>query len=159
MPENRKYYIAYGSNLNVRQMRMRCPDAVPYGVADLDGWQLLFKGSKTGSYLTIEPKKGCRVPVAVWSVSDRDELRLDRYEGYPSFYYKTEIELPVESLRTGKVRKRTAFVYIMHEERPIGIPSASYIQTCAEGYHDFGFDILPLAEAYAISKEEFKYGK
>ena len=58
------------------------------------------------------------VPAAVWSVSERDELALDRYEGYPHFYYKTELELPLAE--TGK--KLTAFVYIMHEERKLGIP-------------------------------------
>ena len=50
----KRYYIAYGSNLNVAQMRMRCPHATILGTAKLKGWELLFKGSKTGSYLTIE---------------------------------------------------------------------------------------------------------
>lgn len=49
----KRYYIAYGSNLNVPQMRMRCPRATILGTANLTGWELLFKGSKTGSYLTI----------------------------------------------------------------------------------------------------------
>ena len=109
----KKFYLAYGSNLNVEQMQFRCPDARIVGTAEIPNYQLLFKGSKTGSYLTIEPKQGCTVPAAVWSVSERDELALDRYEGYPHFYYKTELELPLAE--TGK--KLTAFVYIMHEER------------------------------------------
>ena len=53
-----KYYLAYGSNLNIRQMQMRCPGAKPVGTMVLKGYELLFKGSKTGSYLTIEKKKG-----------------------------------------------------------------------------------------------------
>ena len=36
------------------------------GTSELQDYRLLFKGSKTGSYLTVEPKKGCTVPVAVW---------------------------------------------------------------------------------------------
>ena len=91
----KKFYLAYGSNLNVKQMQFRCPDAKIVGTAEIPNYQLLFKGSKTGSYLTIEPKQGCTVPAAVWSVSERDELALDRYEGYPHFYYKTELELPL----------------------------------------------------------------
>lgn len=156
MPD-RKLYIAYGSNLNVRQMRRRCPGAEPYGVADLTGWELLFKGSKTGAYLTIERKENGVVPVAVWKVTADDEERLDCYEGYPSFYYKKEIELPVMSLRTGVVKTRKAFVYIMHEDRQIAVPSSAYLQTCVQGYHDFGFKIQTLADAYARSKEE-QYG-
>ena len=48
-----KYYLAYGSNLSVRQMLHRCPDAVYVGTAEIPDYQLLFKGSKTGNYLTI----------------------------------------------------------------------------------------------------------
>lgn len=39
-----KYYIAYGSNLSVKQMAHRCPDARIAGQAVLEGWELLFKG-------------------------------------------------------------------------------------------------------------------
>lgn len=35
---------------------------------------MLFKGSKTGSYLTIESKEGSRVPVAAWEVSAEDRI-------------------------------------------------------------------------------------
>ena len=152
----KRYYIAYGSNLNIRQMRWRCPSARIIGTAQLDGWRLLFKGSKTGSYLTIEQEAGHSVPVAVWEVSPEDERALDRYEGFPSFYYKKEMELDITGIRTGKIRKRKVFVYIMHEERPVGVPTRSYIQVCMEGYHDFGFDIGVLADAYDYSKEAAK---
>lgn len=145
---NKRYYIAYGSNLNVRQMRMRCPSARIIGTANLKDYELLFKGSKTGSYLTVEKKSGSTVPVAVWEVSIQDEKALDRYEGFPTFYYKKELSLPIKGIRTGKVRNRKVFVYIMHEERSIGIPSIPYMQTCLEGYDDFGFNRQPLIEAY-----------
>ena len=39
----KRYYIAYGSNLNVQQMRMRCPNASILGTAVLKDWELLFK--------------------------------------------------------------------------------------------------------------------
>ena len=152
----KRYYIAYGSNLNIRQMRWRCPTARIIGTAELAGWRLLFKGSKTGSYLTIEPFAGCRVPIAVWDVTPEDELALDHYEGYPSFYYKKELTLDIKGIKTGKVRRRKVFVYIMHEDRPIGIPSRAYVETCAEGYQDFGFDISFLTEALNYSMEAIK---
>ena len=59
-----RYYIAYGSNLNIRQMRIRCPHARVIGTAVIHDYELLFKGSRTGAYLTIEPKEGSEVPVA-----------------------------------------------------------------------------------------------
>ena len=68
-----KYYLAYGSNLNIKQMQMRCPGAKPVGTMVLEGYELLFKGSKTGSYLTIEKKIGGKVPVGIWQVSEQHE--------------------------------------------------------------------------------------
>ena len=149
----KRYYIAYGSNLNVPQMRMRCPGATILGTATLKGWELLFKGSKTGSYLTIEKSENGSVPVVIWEVTDKDEKALDRYEGFPSFYYKKEIRIRYKGIRTGLRRTVTAFVYIMHEERPIGIPSSCYMRTCLEGYDTFGFDRNVLFDAYDKSVE------
>jgi len=149
----KRYYIAYGSNLNIRQMRYRCPGAKPIGISAIPDYELLYKGSKTGAYLTIEPKNGGLVPIAVWEVTADDEKRLDIYEGYPTFYYKKDVRLPVK-LASGKIRKVTAFVYIMHEERSIAIPSMTYIRTCEEGYRNFGFDIKYLDRAYLRSTKE-----
>ena len=148
----KKYYIAYGSNLNVQQMKFRCPGAKVVGISVIKDYQLLYKGSKTGSYLTIEKKKGGMVPVAVWEVTADDEKRLDAYEGYPNFYYKTDMQLTVKSHITGRKKKLDAFVYIMHEERKLGIPSYAYVRTCVQGYRDFGFDLKHLRLAFDISE-------
>ena len=149
----KRYYIAYGSNLNILQMRWRCPSARIIGTSELVDWRLLFKGSKTGAYLTIEQESGYRVPVAVWEVSPTDEAALDRYEGFPNFYYKHELDLDIVGIKSKKVRRRRVFVYIMHEERQIEIPGNGYMRVCLEGYKDFGFDIAPLLEAYDHSLE------
>ena len=148
----RKYYIAYGSNLNIPQMQFRCPQARIIGRATIEGYRLLFKGSKTGSYLTIEKAEGYEVPVGVWEVTDQDEKNLDRYEGFPTFYYKKEMQLPIKGIKSGKTRIRDCFVYIMHEDRPHGIPSGYYVRTCLEGYRNFGFDEKILLEAVADSR-------
>ena len=148
MKKMKKYYLAYGSNLNIAQMQFRCPDAVVAGTAVIPDYELLFKGSLTGAYLTIEPKQGSQVPVGVWEVSRADELKLDRYEGFPSFYYKKEIRIPVADIRTGKTKLHDAFVYIMHEDRKLGVPTSFYMRTCLEGYKDFGFDTDFLFDAY-----------
>lgn len=155
----KRYYIAYGSNLNVRQMRMRCPSARIIGTSVLKDYELLFKGSKTGSYLTIEKCETGTVPIVIWEVTAQDEKALDRYEGYPNFYYKRELKVKYKGIRTGKHRTVTAFVYIMHEDRPIGIPSIPYMQTCIQGYDDFGFDRLVLIDAYLKFREEHHEGK
>ena len=57
-------------------------------------------------------------------------------------------------LANGKTKKLTAFIYIMHEERKLGVPSMGYIRTCEEGYRNFGFDTKFLDAAYEISAKE-----
>lgn len=152
----KRYYIAYGSNLNVRQMKLRCPKATILGTAKLKGWELLFKGSKSGSYLTIEKKENAIVPVVIWEVDKTDEKALDRYEGYPTFYYKKDIKVQYKGIRTGDRRTVTAFAYIMNEERQIGVPSLFYLNTCLDGYDTFYFDKQILLNAYHKSKELYE---
>lgn len=135
----KKLYLAYGSNLNKTQMRIRCPRARAIGTAELRNYELLFKGSKTGSYLTIEAKHGGKVPVAVWEVDENDIKALDRYEGYPAFYYKKELSVSIR-LYDGTEERRSVFIYIMHENRQSGMPSHDYVDICREGYKDFGFN-------------------
>ena len=98
----KRYYLAYGSNLNIPQMRHRCPTAKVIGTAEIKDYELLFKGSKTGYYLTIESQKGAKVPVAVWEVKQGDEANLDVYEGAPRFYYKKDMQIKCRYLKSGK---------------------------------------------------------
>jgi len=148
----RKLYLAYGSNLSLGQMAARCPDAVPVGTAELPDYRLLFKGSKTGSYLTVEPKKGRKVPLLVWSISEKDEAHLDRYEGCPTFYYKATVEVELKNLLDGEpIGTADAIIYIMHEERSLGIPTFHYYDICAEGYRRFGFNETVLKRAVTDS--------
>lgn len=150
----KRYYLTYGSNLNVAQMRFRCPTARVVGTAVIEDYELLFKGSKSGSYLTIEPKAGSSVPVAVWSVEEEDEAALDRYEGFPTFYYKKEVQIVVKGIKSKTERLRDAFAYIMHEDRPFGIPAWNYVQTCITGYNTFNFDQSLLMKAIRKSRKE-----
>lgn len=83
-----RIYIAYGSNMSEVQMAQRCPDATLAGTGRVNGYELLFKGSLTGCYATIEKKADAFVPVVLWRISAADERRLDAYEGFPRFYYK-----------------------------------------------------------------------
>lgn len=156
MQMKKQYYIAYGSNLNIRQMKMRCRDARVVGTSIIEDYELLFKGSKTGSYLTIERKTGEKVPVAIWSVSKADEIALDHYEGFPHFYYKTEMVLDIKNINTGKIQKEKCFAYIMHEERDLGIPSGKYIDICIEGYASLKFNKKYLMEAKKKSEDVLK---
>ena len=49
---DRKIYLAYGSNLNLAQMKKRCPEAKVIGKANLRDYQLLFRGAGKGADAT-----------------------------------------------------------------------------------------------------------
>lgn len=136
-----KLYIAYGSNMDEEQMRYRCPDAKVVGTGTAEGYGLLFRGGADHAYATIEPEKDSRIPVLVWEISERDEQRLDRYEGYPKFYYKKDILVEVEG------EPKEAMVYIMDERNPWNRPSSEYYHILRNAYQKFGFDgtVLELA--------------
>lgn len=137
-----KYYLAYGSNLNKRQMKWRCPDAEPIGTVMLPDYELVFR-----TFATIEPRPGACVPCAVWRISREDEERLDAYEGFPQLYVKQDfwVELQKQPLR--------AMAYVMpNGVRPKAPPSTGYLMSIMEGYADFGFDDKLLT--IAAAKEE-----
>lgn len=136
-----KKYIAYGSNLNVEQMKHRCPDAVELCTGVIRDYRLLFKGSMTGNYLTIEPHKGSEVPVVIWEVTEKCEHSLDIYEGFPRFYRKETVTVETEY---GAVDD--AFAYIMNGHT-CGAPTERYFRTCLQGYREFGFNPEILVQA------------
>lgn len=135
-----RYYIAYGSNLNLDRMFARCPSAKLVGVSELENSKLMYKLSKTGYYLTVEPATGEKVPVAVWALTAKDEARQDRYEGYPHCYYKKDFDLSVTTCFDGSIHKVDGFAYLLPSSRPAGKPTDDYVKCCMEGYKAFGFD-------------------
>ena len=150
-----KIYIAYGSNMDFPQMEARCPDAVFLGAGMLKDWRLMFKGSKTGSYATIEKDKGLAVPVLLWRISEADEEQLDRYEGFPTFYYKKNVMVENVAAVNAKWKPKNGrcrgMAYIMHEERTLGHPSRCYYNVLARAYWLFGFDAGILEDALRYS--------
>ena len=143
-----RLYVAYGSNLNLRQMRKRCPDATVWAAGWLRNWKLVYRKSGSGAYASIIRKKGCSVPVVLWSISPSDERNLDRYEGYPKYYGKQNVF--VDTVRG----KKKAMVYIMNRYAVPGVPSLYYIETVEEGYADNGLDLAYLDESLYDNRRE-----
>lgn len=146
-----KLYLAYGSNLNLLQMSYRCPKAIMVGSTLLKDYRLVYKGySDKNSYLTIEPCIGKIVPLGIYKINFIDNLKLNKYEGYPFLYHieKKEILLDNEQLE--------AMIYVMNDGLEYNMPSKSYINTCKEGYLDFNFDTNILDEALEYTREKIK---
>lgn len=142
MQKNKKLYVAYGSNLNLRQMAMRCPNATPLGIGEIDGYELQFKGQPHGAYATIDPKEGASVPVLVWELGRGDEKALDIYEGVSNgHYYKQDIPVQMGD------RTVSAMVYIMNPKMTFGIPTQRYYNAVLEGYENCELDPRMLNEA------------
>ena len=53
----KRYYIAYGSNLSVEQMAIRCPDAKIAGMAALKDWKLVGLTVDVGDFGAIKKVK------------------------------------------------------------------------------------------------------
>ena len=145
-----KLYVAYGSNLNLKQMAYRCPTATLVGTGVIDNYELQFKGMPTGAYATIAPCKGKSVPVAVWDIKPIDEMRLDRYEGYPSHYFKQDV-----SVKMNNGEELSAMVYIMDLKQKFGLPGSNYYYTVLQGYHDCNLDDSVFKDAVKNSADRF----
>ena len=146
----KRLYVAYGSNLNTYQMRYRCPTARLVGTGVVKDHELQFKGRKDSAHATIAPSEGSTVPVAVWELQPRDEKALDRYEGFPNYYFKQDI--PVE-MKNGETIN--GMVYIMNLRQDFGIPSPGYVQTVSEGYHNCRLDTSVLKNAIRQSVSRY----
>lgn len=136
-------YIAYGSNLNQAQMQRRCPDSKVLSVGQLLNYRLEFR-----RVLTVVPCPGSSVPVAVWQISDRDEAKLDLYEGYPSCYRKETLLI---NFPDGSHCK--AMAYLMNKGF-IAPPSILYWNIVKEGYKNFNFDSGVLNAALRESRHK-----
>lgn len=143
----RRYYLAYGSNLNIRQMKIRCSTAEPMGVVILENYELLFRGGHGSAVATVEPKEGSSVPCAIWRITAQDEAALDAYEGFPHLYRKKM--LPVQF----NERRMRVMAYIMNDGHPIAMPAMGYYRTILNGYYDFSLDTTTLDAALISARK------
>ena len=140
-------YFAYGSNINLSQMDLRCPDASVMGPVILEGYELLFR---RGGFATIAPKEGEQVHGLLWSLTPECERSLDRYEGYPRFYDKRMV-----TIRDSEGRSLSVMAYIMDERfREPMLPSPTYYDGILEGYRQNGLPVAALKKAWDHAVQE-----
>ena len=133
-------YCAYGSNMNLEQMAYRCPNSKVVCNGRLKGWKLVFNYHAD---VIRTNNENDFVPVVVWNVAEDDWVRLDMYEGYPSYYIKEIVNVILDN---GKVEK--AVVYVMADNRKgICPPTQTYFDGICEGYIENGIDVKYLYEA------------
>ena len=107
-----RYYFAYGSNMNLEQMKYRCPAAEVVENVRLENYRLAFRGRAPGNGVaTVLPEKGSYVEGVLWKITEACEKSLDFYEGFPSFYGKESESIRVKN-RDGV--EKEVFVYMMN---------------------------------------------
>ena len=140
-------YFAYGSNLNLEQMLLRCPTAEPVGPLTLPDWQLEFRG-----VADIVPCPGAEVVGALYRVWEQDELALDRYEGYRcndpdgGLYRKV-----FHKVQDAEGRIKTFMFYVMNQDG-IYPPQRYYLETIQQGYADWNLPTDTLEAAALRSR-------
>ena len=130
-----KIYIAYGSNMNLKQMKMRCPKAKPIGKGILEDYKLVFKG-----VADVEKCEGKQVPIVLWEITEECEKSLDIYEGYPRLYRKEYATVKIGN------KDVNGMMYVMNYGKG-SAPNKYYFNIIKEGYQDFGIRLLPLIKA------------
>lgn len=135
--KNKNLYFAYGSNLDQKQMKERCPDSTLLGVAVLKNYRLDF---------TIHSPRwncGCadvikEVGKEVWgllyALSGEDLQKLDKFEGDPDFYKRIQVDIVNE---TGELVK--AYTYEVVNKSPFQMPSSKYLNIIKEASQKFNF--------------------
>ena len=134
-------YCAYGSNMDLEQMRYRCPNSKVISTSYIEDYRLQFN-----QHATIVKDKGTKVPVVLWEIAPQDWRNLDRYEGYPSYYRKELVNVKVGGV------ERASLVYIMNKpDFAISPPTQAYLDGIKRGCKQHGIDTGYLDNAYADS--------
>lgn len=146
-----KIYAAYGSNMNIKQMAIRCPKAKVIGTGILKDYKLTFRGLGRGGVANVEQSKGSNVPIVLWEITSECEVALDRYEGYPSLYTKRIVEITCK----GKSKVK-AMVYVMAKryESYSSEPCEAYYHVIVDGYKANGLSTQKLSEALISTRDE-----
>lgn len=147
----KKVYAAYGSNMNLVQMKKRCPKATVIGKGELHGYKLTFRGRHAG-VANVEKHESESVPIVLWSIAKECEKALDRYEGFPNLYKKETVSIETTD------GKQEAMIYVMAKqfESMPAIPTEHYFEIIRQGYQDNNIDTAPLKEALANTRTELR---
>ena len=121
-------YFAYGSNLNLFQMKRRCKDSIFLKKINLKGFKLTFRSKYRAA--DIEPKNKSIVPGGLFEISKSDEKKLDVYEDFPILYKKFYFSYYGKKVMTYTMVKKTTFRY----------PTERYLKIVKKGYIDCKLD-------------------
>jgi gamma-glutamylcyclotransferase (GGCT)/AIG2-like uncharacterized protein YtfP len=134
---NSHLYFAYGSNLNKTQMKKRCQTSKLIDVGYLKDYKLVFSyysSTWNGGVADIIPENGTIVWGLIYTLTEQDLTRLDKYEGYPDIYTRFHT-----SIRTIKDTILNAWVYTVIKKTSFMPPTKGYLENIKIAAREYNF--------------------
>ena len=120
-------YFAYGSNLNLTQIKKRCPSAKVVSKAKKLNYKLCFpiisiKRNNKG-VASIKKSRGSYVEGVLYLISSKDLFQLDKFEASGRRYERKKVYVTLKDKR-----KRAAWTYIAISDHKENFPpSVTYL--------------------------------
>lgn len=125
-------YFAYGSNMDLEQMKARCPRSHKFlGVGELYDWEFFINSRGVANIIMNGDSE---VYGLLFKITERCLNCLDMHEGYPRIYGR--LELPV---KFGNEEEVNAWVYIDNNFLEVGKPRTNYLERIVEVAQKFEF--------------------
>ena len=137
------YYFAYGSNMNMVQMKQRCSGSKVLGIASLPGYRVEFYGNSAiwdGAQETVIRDPQSEVWGVLYELQAYDWEALDGYQDARSNGMGEYFHYPVEVIDSEQ-RALTVIMYkknILNEPK---LPSAEYLDFIVQGAKEQGLPV------------------
>jgi gamma-glutamylcyclotransferase (GGCT)/AIG2-like uncharacterized protein YtfP len=118
-------YFAYGMNTDRAGMAQRCPGALSLGHARLVNHVFRF-----AVHADVMPCDNSWVEGVLWVIDQQHLNSLDRVEGYPWYYDRTELQVEHCGLTV------TAHCYRMQPGNADAPPTQNYLDAVIRGYRE-----------------------
>ena len=143
-------YFAYGSNLDLAQMKIRCPSSELISKGSLSGYRLTFNRYSSGwggGVADVIQDQDSKVWGLVFKLSDSDLKRLDSYEGcyndQTSLYERWKAVI-----NTPKGQISDVWVYTVVEKQKFVRPTLEYLQIIKDAAVRWNFPKITEIEAW-----------
>ncbi len=134
------FYAGYGSNLNIEQMKSRCPKSKLISKSVILDWTLVFRG-----VADIICKKNSKLNIGIYKITEECEKSLDKYEGFPKLYNKKYFKIQLNE------KEEDVLTYVMNPKYSLGPPCERYFKLIVEGFKSWKLDKKFLFDAVSFS--------
>ena len=143
-------YFAYGSNLDLAQMKIRCPSSELISKGSLSDYRLTFNRYSSGwggGVADVIQDQDSKVWGLVFKLSNSDLKRLDSYEGcyndQTSLYERWKAVI-----NTPKGQISDVWVYTVVEKQKFVQPTLEYLQIIKDAAVRWNFPKITEVEAW-----------